>query len=75
MAITLYFLVSESIYLHLRVRGGGVEDSKSIDSASEPCNVQNDEIIKTGSADYFLRNSGVSTGNVHTLSSSPSLSH
>lgn len=73
MAITLYFLVSESIYLHLRVRGGGVEDSKSIDSASEPCNVQNNE-IKTW-IDYFLRNSGVSTGNVHTLSSSPSLSH
>jgi hypothetical protein len=30
-------IFKKKLYLHLRERVGGVEDSKSIDSASEPC--------------------------------------
>lgn len=33
-------------YSHLRARGGGVEDSKSIDSASEPCCIKITKLLK-----------------------------
>lgn len=35
-----YIFYFRKYYLHLRARGGGVEDSKSIDSASEPCKIK-----------------------------------
>jgi len=38
--INMYISHFWRYYLHLRVRGGEVEDSKSIDSASEPCNIK-----------------------------------
>lgn len=41
-------------YLHLRARGGGVEDSKSIDSASEPCNIKIMIKMKQYIYKYFL---------------------
>ena len=71
--IKMYISYFWKYYLHLRVRGGEVEDSKSIDSASEPCNKKTMKLLKL--IDYFLQASRVSTENVHTLSSSPSLSH
>lgn len=40
-------------YLHLRARGGEVEDSKSTDSASEPCN-KNINVIKINQLFFFF---------------------
>lgn len=60
-------------YLHFRVRGGGVEDSKSIDSASEPCNIKIMKLLNIATIIFFEIKYRIR--NALTLSSSPSLSH